>query len=86
MRKSMIAAGAALFLAASSLATLAAEVDGAIASVDPGTNTITLTDGNTYTLPAGVSAAALQAGTKVRVIYQQDADGKLVASDVQPST
>ncbi len=86
MRKSMIAAGAAALLVASSLAALAAEVDGSIASVDPGTNTITLTDGNTYTLPAGVSAAALQAGTKVRVIYQQDAEGKFVASDVQPST
>ena len=86
MRKTMIAAGAAALLAAASSVALSAEVDGSIASVDPTTNTITLTDGNTYTLPAGVSAAALQAGTRVRVIYQENGEGKLIASDVQPST
>jgi hypothetical protein len=86
MRKSIIAAGAAVLLIAASSVALAAEVDGSIASVDPTTNTITLTDGNTYTLPAGIAASALQAGTRVRVIYQQDAEGRLIASDVQPST
>ena len=86
MRKLSIAAGAAALLVVSSAAVLSAEVDGSIASVDPTTNTITLTDGNTYTLPAGVNAAALQAGTRVRVIYEQNAEGKLVASEVQPST
>lgn len=86
MRKLTIAAGAAVLLAFSSLAAVSAEVDGSIASVDPTTNTITLTNGNTYTLPAGFDAAALQAGTKVRVIYQPDAQGKLIASEVQPST
>ncbi|CAN5242741.1 hypothetical protein BH10PSE9_BH10PSE9_13130 [soil metagenome] len=86
MRKTMIAVGAALLLAAASSVAFSAEVDGSIASVDPTTNTITLTDGSTYTLPAGVSAAALQAGTRVRVIYQENGEGKLIASDVQPST
>lgn len=85
MKKHVIAAAAAFFLTAS-LAAGAAEVDGSIASIDPATNTITLTDGNTYVLPAGVNAASLQAGTKVRVIYQQAGDGKLIATEVQPST
>jgi hypothetical protein len=86
MRKLMIAAGAAALLAASSLAALAAEADGAVASVDAAAGTVTLNDGNTYTLPAGFDAAALQAGTKVHIIYEQDADGKMVASEIQPST
>jgi hypothetical protein len=86
MRKLGAAAIVAAILTAGASPALAAEVDGAIASVDPTTNTITLTDGNTYRLPPGISAAALLAGTQVHVIYEEAPDGKLIASDVQPST
>ena len=86
MKKLMIAAGAAALLAASSFAVLAAEADGAVASVDATAGTVTLSDGNTYTLPSGFNAASLQAGTKVHIIYSQGADGRMTATDVQPST
>jgi hypothetical protein len=86
MQKFALVSAVAGLVAASSFAVLAAEADGSVASVDPATNSITLNDGNTYVLPTGFDAAALQAGTRVHVIYEVGADGKMIASDVQPST
>jgi hypothetical protein len=86
MKKLMIAASAAALLAASSFAVLAAEADGAVASIDAAAGTVTLNDGNTYQLPSGFDAASLQAGTKVHITYDKGADGKMTATEVQPST
>lgn len=86
MKKLMIAAGAAGLLAASSLAALADQAQGAITSVDPTTMTVTLDDGNTYNLPASIDAASLQVGEKVTIEYSKDADGKMAATAVTPQS
>ena len=82
MKKLVIAAGAAVLLAMSSLAALADEASGSITDVDDTAMTVTLDDGNTYKLPADVDPTALQVGDKVTVEYTKDADGNLVASTV----
>jgi hypothetical protein len=84
MKKLMIATSAAALLAASSLAALAAEASGAIASVDMSAGTVTLDSGQTFILPSGLDAAALQPGTSVTVTYDESADGKMMASEVTP--
>lgn len=86
MRRLMIAASAAALLAASSLAALAAETSGAIASVDAGAGTVTLDSGQTFILPPGLDAAALQVGENVTITYEVSADGKMMASAVAPAT
>ncbi len=82
MKKLVIAAGAAVLLAMSSLAALADEASGSITSVDDSAMTVTLDDGNTYTLPADVDTSTLKVGDKVTVEYTKDADGNLVATAV----
>ena len=86
MKKLMIAVGAASLLAMSSLAALADEAQGAITAVDPAAMTVTLDDGNTYALPAGVDAASLKVGDKVKIEFTKDNAGKLTASAVAPAT
>ncbi len=82
MKKLVIAAGAAVLLAMSSLAALADEASGSVTNVDDSAMTVTLDDGNTYTLPADVDSSTLQVGDKVTIEYTKDADGNLVASAV----
>ncbi len=84
MKKILIAMSAASFLAASPLAALADEALGAIASVDATAGTITLDDGNTYTLPKDLDAASLQVGEKVKVEFDKDASGAMTATSVEP--
>lgn len=84
MKDLMIAASAAALLAASSLAALAAETSGAITSVDPAAGTITLDSGQTFVLPNGVDVAALQVGKNVMITYDE-ADGKMMASEITPA-
>jgi outer membrane lipoprotein SlyB len=86
MKKLMIAAGAAGLLAMSTLTALADEASGAITSVDPTALTVTLDDGNTYTLPASIDAASLKVGEKVTIEFSKDADGKMTATAVTPAT
>ena len=86
MKKLMIAAGAAGLLAASSLAALADEAEGAIMSVDPTAMTVTLDDGNTYQLPESVDAASLQVGEKVTIEYSTNDSGKMEATAVTPQS
>ena len=86
MKKLMIAAGAASLLAMSSLAALADEAQGSITSIDPTAMTVTLDDGNTYTLPASVDAASLQVGEKVKIEYSKDASGKMSVTAVTPAS
>ncbi len=86
MKKLLIAAGAASLLAMSSVAAFADEAQGSITSVDPTAMTVSLDDGNTYTLPASVDAASLQVGEKVIIEYSKDADGKMSATSVAPAS
>jgi hypothetical protein len=83
MKKLMITAGAAALLAASSFAAYAAEVSGAIVSIDAQARTVTLDDGNTYNLPADFDAASLQQGEKLKLTVD-DADGKTITK-VEPA-
>jgi Cu/Ag efflux protein CusF len=85
MNKLMITAGAAAILAVSSLAALAAEANGAIASIDPAAGSVTLADGKTYFLPASVAAASLKIGQQVTITYEEQ-NGKMNASVVKPAT
>jgi hypothetical protein len=85
MNKLMIAASAAALFAVSSVAALAAEASGAIASVDTASGTVTLDSGQTFALPASVDAAALQVGQQVMITYEQSADGQMTASDIAPA-
>ena len=82
MKKLVIAAGAAVLLAMSSLSALADEASGSITNIDEAAMTVTLDDGNTYALPADVDPASLQVGDKVTVEYDKDADGNMTASTV----
>lgn len=84
MRKMMVTAGAAALLAASSLAALAAEATGAIASIDTTSGTVTLDSGQTFMLPSSVDAASLQIGEQVTVTYEEGADGSMSATTVTP--
>lgn len=86
MKKLMIAAGAAGLFAMSSMAALADEAQGSITSIDPTAMTVTLDDGNTYTLPASIDAASLQVGEKVKVEFSKDANGKMAATAVTPAS
>ena len=86
MKKLMIAVGAAGLLAASSLAAFADQAQGAITAVDPTAMTVTLDDGNTYTLPSSVDAASLKVGEKVTIQFQKDNSGKMTATEVAPAS
>ncbi len=85
MNKLMIAASAAALFAVSSVAALAAEASGAIASVDTAAGTVTLDSGQTFSLPASLDAASLQVGQQVMITYEESADGKMSASEVAPA-
>ena len=86
MNRLMIAVSAAALLGASSLAALAAEATGAIASIDTAAGTVTLDDGKTYTLPASVDAASLQVGQSVKIMYDDGADGSMTVTSVEPAS
>lgn len=76
-----MAAGAAAILVASSLAAFAANVTGAIVTVDVATHSVKLDDGNIYVLPPDFDVAALKAGLEVTFTYE-DIDGKRTVSAV----
>ncbi|MBZ0228880.1 MAG: DUF1344 domain-containing protein [Bauldia sp.] len=82
----MIAVSAAALLGASSLAALAAEATGAIASIDTAAGTVTLDDGQTFMLPSSVDAASLQVGQPVKIMYEQGSDGSNTATSVEPAS
>ena len=85
MRKFMVASGAAVLLAASTIAAMAADATGAITSIDTSANTVTLEDGKVYVLPTGFDAASIKVGDKVKVTFDE-ADGKMTATEVVPAT
>lgn len=84
MRKLFVAASAAAMLAASSFAALADEASGVIASIDMAAATVTLEDGKTYVLPATMDAATLEVGQRVQITYDEGADGKMTATEIEP--
>lgn len=86
MRKLIIAASAAGFLAASTVAGYAAEASGAVTAIDPAAGTVTLADGNVYKLPAEFDAASLQVGQDVTITYDQGSDGSMQATDIAPNS
>ena len=86
MRKLMVAASAAALLAASSFAAFAEEASGAITAIDPAAGTVTLADGNTYTLPTPEDAASLQVGQEVTITFEEGSDGSKMATEVAPSS
>jgi len=83
MNKLLTATAAAALLAASSLTAFAGEVTGTIQAVDPAAGTVTLDDGNTYTLPAGFDVTALAAGS--RVVLTVD-DGTTTVTAIAPAS
>ncbi|HMN84982.1 MAG TPA: DUF1344 domain-containing protein [Bauldia sp.] len=85
MKKLMITAGAAAFLAASSLAALALDATGSITAVDPMARTFTIDTGETFQLPSDFDVAALKVGTTVTVTYD-NVDGAMTATAVTPAT
>jgi hypothetical protein len=79
MKKPIIAI--ALILAASTTAVFAAEMTGTVKAIDKSHDSITLTDGKTFTLPEGIEAETLKAGEKVQIVYFSKA-GKLLATSI----
>jgi hypothetical protein len=72
-------------MAASSLAALAAEATGAIASIDTSAGSVTLDSGQTFMLPGSVDAASLQVGQQVTVTYDEGTDGSMSATEITPA-
>ncbi len=76
MKKLFIAVTAILLLGAASTAAFAKADTGTIQSVDKNGDSITLSDGKTFTLPEGIEAETLKAGDKVVVTYTTTKAGK----------
>jgi Cu/Ag efflux protein CusF len=79
MKKTIIAI--ALSLSASTTAVFAAEMTGTVKAIDKSHDSITLTDGKTFTLPEGIEAETLKVGEKIKVVYSSKA-GKLLATSI----
>ena len=86
MRKLMIAASAAALLATVSIAA-AADVTGTIKSIDATAGTVTLDNGQTFTLAADLKsqAASWKVGDKVKVTYEQSG-AAMNATAVSPAS
>jgi hypothetical protein len=85
MKKLMITAGAAAFLAASSLAALALDATGSITAIDPSAGTFTIDSGQTFALPSNFDVTSLKVGTTVTVTYDETG-GKMTATAVTPAS
>lgn len=80
MKKSVIAT-AMILAVATSTGAFAKATTGTITSVDKNGDSITLSDGQTFTLPEGIEAETLKVGEKVSVTYTTKA-GKLAVSSI----
>lgn len=58
-------------------------VQGKIKSLDPSSNTMTLEDGTSLTIPESIAATGLKEGTRVIVTYNADNGQKVVTSVIQ---
>jgi fermentation-respiration switch protein FrsA (DUF1100 family) len=84
MRKVLLAAGAALFVAASWVPALADEVIGAIVSVDFIGGTVTLDNGQTFLLTETVDPVMLELGQQVTIIYEPTLEGLSAVTEIAP--
>src|ERR1051325_987614 len=75
------AAAGFIFIAGPSFAA-PKQTTGMIASIDAAAGTITLTTGDTFKLPMAVKSTELMVGAAVRIMYDTDPMGLLVATDV----
>ncbi len=82
--KTSVLAPALILAIAFSTGAFAKAATGTIASVDTKGDAITLSDGETFTLPEGIEAETLHVGEKVVVTYSTKA-GKLAASSIHPA-
>lgn len=81
MRKLVFAAATAAALFAAISSAIAADVTGAIKSIDAATSTITLDNGKAYKLPASIKATDWKVGEKVKVTFD-DKNGQLVVTAI----
>ena len=86
MRKFLIAslagvAGAALLMPGL-LSAAPKQTTGMIASIDAAAGTVTLTTGDTFQLPMSIKPTALNVGGAVRITFDLDPMGLMVAIDV----
>ncbi len=86
MRKLMVALSAGALLAASSVAAIAEEATGSIASIDVVAGTVTLDSGDTFRLPEGFDSASVAVGDQVTITYEEGEAGEMNASEVMPSS
>ena len=71
----------ALILAASVTGAFAKEMTGTVKAIDKSHDSITLTDGKTFTLPEGIEAETFKLGEKITVVYSSKG-GKLSATTI----
>ena len=81
MRKSLSVA-LIIVLALSVAGACAAEIEGKIQSLDTSDRTIVLDNGTTLSVAEEISLEGLQAGTDVKVFYEER-DGKNVATQLE---
>ena len=80
MKRPVIAV--ALILATWTTAVFAAEMTGTVKAIDKSHDSITLTDGKTFTLPEGIEAETLKVGEQIKVVYSNKA-GKMSVSSIR---
>ncbi|MFJ6328664.1 MULTISPECIES: DUF1344 domain-containing protein [unclassified Rhizobium] len=80
MKKPIIAV--ALILVASTTTVFAKEMTGTVEAIDKSHDSITLSTGQTFTLPEGIEAETLKVGEKITVVYSTKA-GKLLAKSIK---
>ncbi|MGT2504683.1 DUF1344 domain-containing protein (plasmid) [Bradyrhizobium guangxiense] len=66
MRKSLLATAIAVVAATNAQA---AETTGTVRSVNTRSDSVTLSDGTTYSLPEGIEAESVKVGEKVRIKF-----------------
>jgi hypothetical protein len=84
MQRSPISAAVIVLAVASSTTAFAATTTGTITSVNQKSDSITLSDGKTFTLPEGIEAETLKPGEKVIVTYTMK-KGKAAVSSIRPT-
>jgi Cu/Ag efflux protein CusF len=83
MKKLILAAAAAGLITAATAAS-AADMTGTIKSLDSAKDTITLDNGQVFSLPASIKVAGFKVGEKVKVTYAK-MNNKMDVSAVTPA-
>ena len=81
MRNLLAAASVAMVMSLASIA-MAEELTGTVAGIDD--SRILLNDGSLFILGEGVSAEGLTVGSLVIVVFEQMANGQMVATEIKP--